>query len=406
MNIKNYLRAGVISLLSFFACAPLARASHIVGADLYYTHVSGNTYKITVVLYGDCGPASAGAFSALPSATPSVCVYDGTSMMATVMLTPDVSGSNIEITPLCPGDTSQCTNPSSIVPGVKKFKYDGNYTLPHTSSLWRFVYQGYNAASGSAGRAAAITNIASAGATMIQLIDTLNNTTYNNSSPALTVSQQTFFCNAQHDNYTPGIVDPEGDSVVVSLVSAINGSGSASCSSSGSTVTYAGSAWPGTPVSAVKPLHVLADSFSIDSSTGKLVFHPNTLQRAVLVYNIREYRSGTLVGSSQREMTVHVLDCTSTFPCMLTATTSNRVPANNSFEVYPNPANDILHINTLINNGSLSITNEMGQTLMQSTVISRDTKLDISFLPPGVYNITVISSYDFKVHKFIKLYAF
>lgn len=403
MNIKNYLRAGVISLLSFFACAPLARASHIVGADLYYTHVSGNTYKITVVLYGDCGPASAGAFSALPSATPSVCVYDGTSMMATVMLTPDVSGSNIEITPLCPGDTSQCTNPSSIVPGVKKFKYDGNYTLPYTSSLWRFVYQGYNAASGSAGRAAAITNIPSAGATMIQLIDTLNNTTYNNSSPALTVSQQTFFCNAQHDNYTPGIVDPEGDSVVVSLVSAINGSGSSGCSSSGGSVSYTGSAWPGTPVSAIEPLQVLTDSFSVDNSSGKLLFHPNALQRAVVVYNIREFRAGTLVGTSQREMTVLVLDCASTFPCMLTAATGNGYIPENKTGVYPNPANDILHINTHTASGVLSVANAMGQVLLSSYVISQNSTLDVSKLPPGVYCITVAGPDTTEFHKFVKM---
>ena len=43
----------------------LTKASHIVGADLAYTHVTGSTYKVTLSLYGDCGPMSAAAVCAL-----------------------------------------------------------------------------------------------------------------------------------------------------------------------------------------------------------------------------------------------------------------------------------------------------------------------------------------------------
>ncbi len=53
--------------LVFIMSPGLARASHIVGTDLYYTHISGNTYKVTIVLNGDCRPLSAGDFSTLPT---------------------------------------------------------------------------------------------------------------------------------------------------------------------------------------------------------------------------------------------------------------------------------------------------------------------------------------------------
>lgn len=404
MKSINYLFAGIKGLL-LVSCLAISAfhvsASHIVGTDLYYKHINLDTYRVTVVLYGDCGPASAGAFAGLPTSAPRVCIYDGSVSIGSVILSPD-TGSNVEITPLCPGDTSQCTNPSSIVPGVKRFRYSALYVLPHTSATWRFVYQGYNGASGSAGRAAAITNISMAGSSMIELESKLDNTVFNNSSANLTVSQQTFFCNLQHDEYNPGIVDPNGDSVVVSLIAVKNGSASTGCALSGSAPTYTGSAWTGMPISATKPLQVLVDSFSIDSSSGKLVFHPNALQRAVVLYDIREYRSGVLVGTSQREMTVLVLDCTTTFPCMLTSSLETSINKINKPEIYPNPVNDLFTIRTYGQFNTVEITNTLGQTQVHSSIIEDDILLNINNLSSGIYYITLRGEGGISVHKLMK----
>ncbi len=405
MKSKNYPIAGMQRMLLTLCLSILgfnATASHIVGTDLYYKHINLDTYKVTVVLYGDCGPASAGAFAGLPTSAPRVCVYDGSVSIGSVALSPD-TGSNVEITPLCPGDTSQCTNPSSTIPGVKKFRYSALYVLPHTSATWRFVYQGYNGASGSAGRAAAITNISMAGASMIELESKLDNTIFNNSSANLTVSQQTFFCNLQHDEYNPGIIDPDGDSVVVSLIAVKNGSASTGCASSGGAPTYTGSAWAGTPISATKPLQVLVDSFAIDSSSGKLIFHPNALQRAVILYNMSEYRSGVLVGTSQREMTVLVLDCTTTFPCMLTSSLKTPMDKIGKFDIYPNPANDLLTIKNIGHFSSVEITNTLGQIQIKQSNISSGMILNISNLNSGIYYVTLRGESGISVSKFVKI---
>ncbi len=282
-------------------------ASHIVGADLTYTHVSGNTYKVTVTLFGDCGPGAAGSFATLASSSPRVCIYDGGTVVGSLDLSITIPTTGVEVTPLCTGDISQCTSPSSVIPGIKKFVYSGTYTLPHTSATWRFIYEGYNGGGAAAGRSGSITNIT--GGTLIQLIDTLNNTVYNNTSPLLSDVESSFFCLNQYDNYSPLATDPDGDSLVFRLAPATNGSGGGTCSLPGPAVGYIGTAWTGMPVSGSTPLSVLAGSFSFNNGTGQLTFNPNVIQKSVIVYNVREYRAGVLVGVCQREMTFSVVIC-------------------------------------------------------------------------------------------------
>jgi len=190
--LRSFTRLLIMMLL--LVCSK-SYASHIVGLDLFYTYVSGNTYTITLIAYGDCGPASAVAFATLPSATPTICVYDGNTSIGTLSLAIVDPSAGIEITPVCPADTNntQCKNTSNPIPGIKKFVYTGTYTLPYTSATWRFLFTGdMGGGTSLAGRAAAITNI-NAGTT-IQLVDTLNNTVYSNSNPIMTTVPVPFFC--------------------------------------------------------------------------------------------------------------------------------------------------------------------------------------------------------------------
>jgi len=110
------------------------------------------------------------------------------------------------------------------------------------------------------------------------------------------------------NSYIPLAVDPDGDSLYFSLVAATQGT--SACGAVGGPVTYVGTAWspPTTSVSAANPITVTAGTFSFNSTTGLLSFYAPVAQRSVVVYNIREYRSGVLVGTSQREMTFLVLN--------------------------------------------------------------------------------------------------
>ncbi len=336
----------------FFKCLPIlflvlmvntnVFASHIVGADLFYTWVSGNTYKITLAIYGDCGPAASSAFSTLPSAVPEICVFDGNTSIGSLNLVIQAPSTGLEITPVCPADISltQCTNTSYTIPGIKKFVYTGNYTLPHTSSVWRFVFKGYLGASAAgAGRSAAITNISPG--TGMQLVDTLNNTTSHNSSPILSVVPTPFFCLDDSDNYNPGALDPDGDSLSFYLVSGWGPGGTsigASCAISTSAVSYISPYTPTAPLA--------TSSFSFDQLTGQISFYPNATQRALVVYNVEEHRAGTLVGTSQREMTFLVLTCTNTPPTGgLTGASSGTIDDNTHFHICAGTGAFAIHIN-------------------------------------------------------------
>jgi gliding motility-associated-like protein len=310
-------------------------ASHIVGCDLFYTWITGNQYKVTVILYGNCGTASSAAYSTLPTATPYVCIWDGDTYWNTIQLSINPPSAGVEITPVCPADSAltQCHVPSSTIPGITKFVYTQTVTLPHTSRNWRFVYTGDNGTASASGRAASITNLTAPGSSLMQLIDTLNNSGSgiysHNTSPLLTVVPTPFFCLNNTDCYNPGALDPDGDSLRFALVPPTNGSGgegSAGSCAVGAALTYvaAPTSWPGQPLTGATPLEsVLAPpSFYFDPSTGQICFYPTITQRSVVVYNIEEYRNDTFVGTCQREMTFVVLTCTNTAPVSALSGTS------------------------------------------------------------------------------------
>ncbi len=345
--IKSLLVCGLLFTLSI-----TAKASHVVGMDLLYTHIVGDQYKLTVVMYGNCGTTT-GAFETLPYTQPIICIYDGNTYVTSVTLTIDTPTNphmGIEITPVCPSslDSTQCTNTSYPLPGIKKFVYTAMYTVPHTSHYWRFCFAGPTAAGSLPGRAAAITNIF--GGTTTQLIDTLDNVGHYNSSPVLTQPPTPFFCLNDADTYNPVAIDPDGDSLSYFLVPGMDGSAYGSCPSSGWTisyVTYTGTAWTGVPVSATTPLNVTAGTFVFGTTTGQLDFVPNALQRSLVVYNMREYRHDTLVGTCQREMTFVVIACANVPPtgAMTGATGGGSIaPDSVNFNICQNSGPFTFHI--------------------------------------------------------------
>jgi gliding motility-associated-like protein len=276
--------------------------SHIFGVDLYYTHIAGNTYKISLVIYGDCSGA---AFPSLSSATPVVDIYNGNTYESDVTLSLQAPTSGVEVTPVCSADagSTTCSVTGSTIPGIKKFVYTGNVTVSTTSSVWRFLFKGDMGTGASAGRSNSITNITIPAATgsLIQVVDTLNNTTYDNSSAIYNTIPTPFFCINVPANFNPAAVDPDGDSLVFNLVPAIDGN-------TGSSVTYI------SPYTATAPLATTAGTFSFNSATGQLSFTPNATQKSLVVYNVEEYHLGVLRGTTQREMAVVVISPCSNNP--------------------------------------------------------------------------------------------
>jgi gliding motility-associated-like protein len=283
----------IIALL--FISKP-ASANHLFGGELFYTHVSGNTYKVTMILYGDCGNTS-GAFASLATAQPAVEVYNGTSIFQTLALSPQ-PGSGVDVTPVCPDEANntKCTNPANLLPGVKKFIYAANVTLTGPSTNWKFRSNG-NLSNSQAGRSTTITNVFNPGPSLMSLEATLNNVIGTNSSPSYTTIPTPFFCINKPQEYNQGAVDADGDSLFFALVPGLNATSNPS-----TVVTYI------SPYTATAPLGCLPGSYTFNNNNGQLSFYPNIQQNALVVSQVAEYRNGVLIGTSMREMTFVVLN--------------------------------------------------------------------------------------------------
>ncbi len=297
----SFLIAGILLLTSIRSFA-----THVFGTDMYYTWVSGNDYKIYVIVYGDCAGA---AFPNLINATCRVKVYDDPNTNATATLTlaeePPIDG--VEVTPVCPADINNttCTNVNNTIPGIKKFIYSYTYTVPYQSANWRFHFDGYMGAT-QAGRSSTITNVNNPGSTIITLDAKLNNTaavgTPNSSSVFGTIPTP-FYCLNIPANYAPGSVDPNGDSLYYVQIPGRDGTG---FPANPPNVSYIN------PYTATAPL--AANPFTFVPTTGQMSFTPNAVQRSLACMEVQEYRNGVLVGTSQREMTVVVLNTCSNWP--------------------------------------------------------------------------------------------
>jgi gliding motility-associated-like protein len=331
--MRKWLRA-ILVFTALISGALHSYASHIFGVDLFYTHVSGNTYTINLVIYGDCSGA---AFPSLSTSTPVIDIYNGATYVTAVTLAVQAPATGVEVTPVCPADSAltTCHSLTYTIPGVKKFVYSANVTLTTTSTVWRFLFLGNMGGTSSAGRSNSITNIVipSAGS-MIELVDTLNNTTFDNSNAIYTTIPTPFFCLDVPANFNPGAVDPNGDSLAFFLVPAMD-------ASTGTTVTYA------TGYSATAPLGVTTGTFSFSNTTGQLSFTPNILQKSLVVYNVEEYGPGGVFhGTSQREMTVVVLTCTDIPPTgSMSSPSAGTLVSGTSLEICDNAGAFNFHIN-------------------------------------------------------------
>lgn len=295
MSSYNKILLTVILLLFNYS---IATASHIYGGELSYKYVSDSTYEIKLILYGDCSSArsisGAEILNQLYVAQPKIFIV-GPSYLDSVKLVPDAN-TGAEITPVCPSrkDETSCSNAYASIPGIRRFSYTRQYRLPFRAANWRFIFNSSLSNRNLAGRTASISNIFEPGNTSIRLEATLNNLVYlNNSTPNFTNIPTPFYCVGNNYFYNLGAIDPQNDSLGYQMVSAENALDSDNPFSS-ELVTY------NAGFSAVNP--IATSSFSFNPINGQLIFTPSQIQRSVVVQKVTEYRNGTIVGTSKREM--------------------------------------------------------------------------------------------------------
>lgn len=235
------------------------------------------TYELTAKFYRDCSGIAAPA--SLSATTNNSCgLTNGSIVLAQV-------GPGVEATPICPGFATTCTG--GTYPGIEEYTYKGSFTLPGECADWTFSVS-------ECCRNAAITSLANPAADNIYVEALLNNTgTIGcNSSPFFSNAPISFICSGQYYCYNNGALDPDGDSLVYSLIDPLT--------AAATPVVY------NAPYSSINPFDGIS---TFNTVSGNFCVTPNTPQVTVLAIKVEEYRNGILIGSVIRDIQVNVDNC-------------------------------------------------------------------------------------------------
>jgi gliding motility-associated-like protein len=282
LTILRVFLVGVVILTS----VQEIRASHSMGADLTYTCLGGNTYRIRVSFYRDCIgiPAPTNVYINVRSVT---C---GQNLGVTGYPIP---GTGQEVTPLCTTAVSSCNG--GVFTGIQEWIYEGVITLPMQCTDWTFSYN-------LCCRNAAITNIATPASSTFYIYATLNNTIAPcNNSPTFSNKPVPFACLGQQFCFNHGAYDADGDSLVYSLITPYQ--------NATTTVTY------NTPFSSTNPLSS-SPPVSFNTATGDICMTPTNLEVTVMAVLVQEYRNGVLIGTVERDIQITVLNCNNNLPTL------------------------------------------------------------------------------------------
>lgn len=294
--------------MAFFAIAfapNSAKASHMAGVDITYEWTGNpNEYLVRLKFYRDCLGITA------PTQV-TICYASLTTGQSGTVIAPQISVTPVPNTP--------CVNAIPTCPGgigdIEEYVYETVILLPGQASDW--VFSWYDCC-----RNGAITTLQPNGMYISCTLD--NITAPTNSSPSFLNLAYTRFCVGNQFFYDQGATDIDGDSLVFSLVTAEDGTGS--CPSA---------PFPNTYVAPYTPTNFLASSIpiTINSFTGIINFIPSQVQVAVMCVLVREYRNGILIGQVKRDIQINIVaQCNQIFPSfsngILTATSGGQLTAN------------------------------------------------------------------------------
>ncbi len=282
------MKKGVLQLLVVLGLTVLTfnsvYASHVRGADITYTHVSGNTFLFKLVVYRDCAGINVGS---------SQTVNFQSTNCGQLFSQTFTQDSVVDVSQVCAGYSTTCNG--GTLPGTQAFYYSATVTMPAQCNDWQIYWS-------TCCRNSAITNLQNPGGAGIFVMITMDNLNApTNSSPQFSAIPTPYICVGQNFSYNHGAYDPDSDSLVYTLAQPLEG-------------TFP----PGTPIaynagySVNNP--VIASVFNFNNATGEMCFTPTQADYDVIAIQIDEYRNGLLIGTYRREMQVVIQSSCSNSP--------------------------------------------------------------------------------------------
>jgi len=348
--------------------------SHAVGADVTYTYVGPNQYLVTVRFYRDC--------AGITAPTSHIINFTGCGGTFTGSVTLNQiagSGQQIPPSPCLPTVTTSCNGGSGY--GVEEYIYQGLVTLPGPCVDWTFSFS-------ECCRNAQINTVTNPDSYDIYVETTLDNFNYPvNSSPVFTAIPVTQFCVGNQFFYNQGAIDPDGDSLVFSLIPALSNPTLA--------LPYAAGYSAIQPIASIGPI-------TIDPQTGTITFTPSTIQVGVIAVLCQEYRNGVLIGEVRRDIQMNVVGgCIGTAPAFAPPTDPFGNPAP-AFTAYCGDTSVYIVLDNPIQCGSvvptdIRILTPSGQLnpVMTATPINCVNGQTDSILVTFFYPLTVGTTYAF-----------
>ncbi len=258
-----------------------SQASHVTGGNITYECTGNpNEFLVTLTLFNDCGSAAISTTPYLDFAND--CGYTMTSSAMTQV------GAPVDVSQLCPSVTSECAG--GTYPGYQMYTYELLVTLPGPCDSWTFSYDLCCRNTS--------TNVSGASSDDIYVEAVLNsNTAPCNSSPQVTGQPIPYMCAGQASSWSPNVSEPDGNTLVFSLISAMD--------FGGVPVTYVA------PFTGASPIQ----GMTIDPNTGLITVTPTMTGNYVIAVLIEEYdANGNLVGSIVQDFQIEVINCTNSTP--------------------------------------------------------------------------------------------
>ncbi len=307
MNLHTRIRKALF-LFAFFAICLQSMASHIVGGDFSYHHISGDTYQIKLKMYRDCT-----SNTQYPTSI-NVGIYDkATNKYMKTVVMPRVSIKGIQYNTSCVNPDLRC-----VEIGI----YTSNFNLP--DSVFNNT-AGYYVQWESCCRNNIIKNIINPGNESMAFYMEFPSPYPNkvgpiiNSSPEFLRDPLTYLCVGEPFKYDFRIYDPDGDEVRMKIGVPMAGGGYTSAGGprvATGPAPYDDIIWS-SGYSATNIMDGNPD-LSIDFDSATIYLVPTQIGVYVISIIAEEYRNGIKIGEVRRELQLEVLLCPPRFKPIIT----------------------------------------------------------------------------------------
>lgn len=300
----------IIFVLLLLCSANTVFANNIVSGNIEYKWLNDSTYQFICKLYIDCmGNSEPDSLTLCANNTCANNSFTTTLHKYSSTLLPRGVANGSIVPPGCaPHPPTRCSDTSSKLPGIKEWWYVDTVTLPARCSNWVFSVK-------QNGRV----NNHNYSAQNFYTEATLNNQlSLQNSSPRFDKTGILFLCLNQPYTYKDEPTDIDGDSIVTKLIRAKT-SQSTSCPFSS---TNLGVNTVNPAINFTNNPFQTNNTFILDTLTGEFKFIAGAIGSNLLSLLLEEYRNGTLIGTTFREISIQPISCAISKPLLDLSTNS------------------------------------------------------------------------------------